>query len=66
MGIGAYFLQGDDGIGSSESKTTFGGFAQAGYQFPNPYFVEAKYQLVAEKADGLSANGLMLFVGRRF
>ena len=66
LGLGAYFLKGDDGIGSSESKTTVGGFAQAGYQFPNPYFIEAKYQLVAEKADGLSANGLMLFVGRRF
>lgn len=66
LGIGAYFLQGDDGIGSSESKTTVGGFAQAGYQFPNPYFIEAKYQLVAQKADGLSANGLLLFVGRKF
>ena len=66
LGIGAYFLNGDNGIGSSQSKTTFGGFAQAGYQFPNPYFIEAKYQLVAGKADGLSPNGLMLFVGRKF
>ena len=66
LGAGVYFLQGDNGFGSSESKTTFGGFAQAGYQFPNPYFIEAKYQLVAQKADGLSANGLMLFVGRKF
>ncbi len=66
VGLGAYFLQGDDGFGSSQSKTTFGGFAQAGYQFPNPYFIEAKYQLVAGKADGLSPNGLLLFVGRRF
>ena len=66
LGIGAYFLNGDNGNGSSQSKTTFGGFAQAGYQFPNPYFIEAKYQLVASKADGLSPNGLMLFVGRKF
>ncbi len=66
LGAGVYFLNGDDGVGSSESKTTVGGFAQAGYQFPNPYFIEAKYQLVAQKADGLSANGLLLFVGRRF
>ena len=66
LGLGAYFLQGDDGNGSSQSKTTFGGFAQVGYQFPNPYFVEAKYQLVASKADGLSPNGLVLFVGRKF
>ena len=66
LGAGVYFLNGDDGVGSSQSKTTFGGFAQAGYQFPNPYFIEAKYQIVAQKADGLSANGLMLFVGRRF
>lgn len=66
LGLGAYLLQGDNGIGSSQSKTTFGGFAQVGYQFPNPYFVEAKYQLVAGKADGLSPNGLLLFVGRKF
>ncbi len=66
LGLGAYFLQGDDGVGASESKTTFGGFAQAGYQFPNPYFIEAKYQLTASKADGLSPNGLLLFVGRKF
>ena len=66
LGAGVYLLKGDDGIGDSQSKTTVGGFAQAGYQFPNPYFIEAKYQLVAQKADGLSANGLMLFVGRRF
>ena len=66
VGIGAYFLRGNNGIGASESKTTFGGFAQAGYQFPNPYFIEAKYQLTASKADGLSPNGLMLFVGRKF
>lgn len=66
LGAGVYLLNGDDKFGSSESKTTFGGFAQAGYQFPNPYFIEAKYQLVAGKADGLSPNGLLLFVGRRF
>ena len=66
VGLGAYFLQGDNGIGSSQSKTTFGGFVQAGYQFPNPYFIEAKYQLTASKADGLSPNGLLLFVGRKF
>ena len=66
LGAGVYLLNGDDGIGRSQSKTTVGGFAQAGYQFPNPYFIEAKYQLVAQKADGLSANGLLLFVGRRF
>ena len=66
LGAGAYLLQGDDGIGPSQSKTTFGGFAQAGYQFPNPYFIEAKYQLVAGKADGLSPTGLVLFVGRKF
>ena len=66
LGAGVYFLQGDDGVGRSQSKTTFGGFAQVGYQFPNPYFVEAKYQLTASKADGLSPNGLVLFVGRKF
>lgn len=66
LGAGVYFLQGNDKIGRSESKTTFGGFAQVGYQFPNPYFIEAKYQLVSGKADGLSPNGLLLFVGRKF
>ena len=66
LGAGVYFLQGDNNIGRSESKTTFGGFAQVGYQFPNPYFIEAKYQLTASKADGLSPNGLLLFVGRKF
>ena len=66
LGAGVYLLKGDDGIGSSNSKTTIGGFGQIGYQFPNPYFVEAKYQAVVGKADGLSPNGLLLFVGRRF
>ena len=66
LGAGVYFLNGDDGIGSSNSKTTVGGFGQIGYQFPNPYFVEAKYQAVIGKADGLTPNGLAVFVGRRF
>ena len=66
LGAGVYFLNGDDGIGSSNSKTTVGGFGQIGYQFPNPYFVEAKYQAVIGKADGLTPNGLVVFVGRRF
>ncbi len=66
LGAGVYFLQGDDGIGSSHSKTTLGGFGQIGYQFPNPYFIEAKYQGVIGKADGLTPNGLLVFVGRRF
>ena len=66
LGAGVYLLQGDNGIGGSQSKTTFGGFAQIGYQFPAPYFIEAKYQLTASKADGLSPNGLLLFVGRKF
>lgn len=61
-----YFLHGDDGNGDSHDKTTLGGFGQIGYQFPNPYFVEAKYQAVVGKADGLTPNGLLLFVGRRF
>lgn len=66
LGAGVYLLHGDDGVGSSNSKTTVGGFGQIGYQFPNPYFVEAKYQAVVGKADGLTPNGLVLFVGRRF
>ena len=61
LGAGVYFLN-----GNSSSKTTVGGFGQIGYQFPNPYFVEAKYQAVIGKADGLTPNGLLLFVGRRF
>lgn len=66
VGAGVYFLHGNDGVGSSKDKTTLGGFGQVGYQFPNPYFIEAKYQVLAQKADGLSGNGLMLFVGRKF
>lgn len=66
LGAGAYLLRGDDGVGDSNSKTTIGGFGQIGYQFPSSFFVEAKYQAVAGKADGLSANGLVLFVGRSF
>ena len=66
LGAGVYFLHGDDGVGRSHDKTTLGGFGQIGYQFPNPYFVEAKYQAVIGKADGLTPNGLLLFVGRRF
>ncbi len=65
VGAGAYFLDGRSALGS-DNKVTVGGFAQAGYQLPSKFFVEAKYQLTAGKAAGLSANGLQLFVGRSF
>lgn len=64
LGAGAYLLRASGG-GNSESNTTIGGFALAGYQFPNPYFVEAKYH-VAGKVGGLSPNGFALMLGRRF
>ncbi|MBW3636109.1 MAG: outer membrane beta-barrel protein [Armatimonadetes bacterium] len=65
VGAGAYFLDGRSALGS-DNKVTVGGFAQVGYQLPSKFFVEAKYQLTAGKAAGLSANGLQLFVGRSF
>lgn len=65
VGAGAYLLEARS-IQGSKSKTTLGGFAQVGYQLPSKFFVEAKYQLTAGKAAGLSANGLMFFVGRAF
>ena len=64
VGVGPYFLRAS-GDGGSDSKTTIGGFAMVGYQFPNKFFVEAKYQ-VAGKIDGVSPNGLSLLVGRSF
>lgn len=66
IGAGAYLLNGKKAGNDSDSNVTVGGFGQAGYQFPNKFFVEAKYQLVAGRANGLSANGLLLFVGRSF
>ncbi len=65
VGAGAYFLNGRSG-GQSDSKIAAGGFGQAGYQFPNKFFIEAKYQIVAGKAAGLRPNGLLLSIGRSF
>ena len=64
LGAGAYLLRAS-GEGESEEKTTFGGFALAGYQFPNAFFVEGKYH-VAGSVGGLSPNGLSFTLGRRF
>ena len=66
IGAGPYFLQGRNGAGASKSLTTLGGFAQVGYQTPSKFFVEAKYQITAQKVAGLSPNGLLLFVGTTF
>ena len=49
----------------STSKTTIGGFASVGYQFPNPYFIEAKYNLVGKVA-GLNPSSLVIMAGRHF
>ena len=64
VGAGAYLLRAS-GNGESENKTTFGGFALAGYQFPSALFVEGKYHL-AGGVNGLSPNGLSIMLGRRF
>ena len=63
-GLGPYFVRVRND-GDSESKTTLGGYATVGYQFPNPYFLEAKYHLVG-KVNGVKPGGLALTVGRRF
>ncbi len=63
-GLGAYLVRGKV-AGVSESKTTIGGYGSVGYQFPNPYFVEAKYHLVG-KVNGLRPGGLAITVGRHF
>ena len=64
LGAGAYLLH-TSGGGRSGSKTAPGGFAVVGYQFPNPFFVEAKYH-VAGSVNGISPNGLAIMVGRHF
>lgn len=66
LGAGAYLLQGRGETGTSVSRTTLGGFAQIGYQTPSKFFIEAKYQITAQRVSGISPNGLMLFVGRSF
>ncbi len=66
IGAGPYFLQGRQAGSASKSVTTLGGFAQIGYQTPSKFFVEAKYQITAQKVAGLSPNGLLLFVGTTF
>jgi hypothetical protein len=63
-GLGVYLLRGQVGA-TTDSKTTIGGYGSVGYQFPNPYFVEAKYHLTG-KVNGLRAGGLSLMVGRHF
>lgn len=64
-GIGAYLLHASGG-GDSENKTTIGGFVVVGYQFPTPYFVEAKYHQTAGGVKSLSPNGLAISAGYRF
>ena len=64
VGVGAYLLRAS-GDGDTENKTTFGGFGVVGYQFPNAYFVEAKYHVAGDVA-GLSPNGPAFLVGRKF
>ena len=71
LGAGAYFTRASgipvaEGETDSESKTLLGGFAMAGYQFPNAFFVEGKYHLVSGKVAGLSPNGIAVLLGRRF
>lgn len=63
-GVGAYFLHrgGDD----SGNSTSIGVRGLVGYQFPNPFFLEAQYQLVAGGVKGLRPNGLLLYGGYKF
>ena len=63
-GLGAYLVRGQVGA-VSDSKTTIGGYGAVGYQFPNPYFIEAKYH-IAGKVNGLRPGGLTLMAGRHF
>ncbi|GAB4455907.1 MAG: hypothetical protein OHK0029_12860 [Armatimonadaceae bacterium] len=67
-GGGLYFLRRTGG--GSDEQTTVGIFAVAGYDFPRTLgfidFVEAKYHLVSGGANGLSPNGLVLMLGKRF
>ena len=42
--------------GVSASKTVPGGFGVVGYQFPNPFFVEAKYRITGS-VNGVDAKG---------
>jgi hypothetical protein len=64
-GIGAYITHAKTG-GITENKTLFGGFGVVGYQFPIPYFVEAKYHQTLGGVRSLSPNGIQLSLGRRF
>lgn len=66
VGAGAYLMNGESAAGNSQSRATIGGFAQIGYQTPSKFFVEAKYQITAQKAAGLSPNGVLVFVGTTF
>ena len=63
-GIGLYFLH--RGGSGSKSDTKIGGRGLVGYQFPNPFFVEAQYHLVAGGVNGLSPNGPVLYGGYKF
>jgi hypothetical protein len=65
VGAGPYFVRARGG-GVSDSSTKLGGFGLVGYQFPNKYFVEAKYHAVAGKVGGVRPNGLALLIGRTF
>lgn len=63
-GLGPYFLKASGG-GTSDSKTTIGGYGVVGYQLPNKFFVEGKYHLVGKVA-GVKPSGFALLVGRSF
>ena len=63
-GLGPYFVRASDGV-RSESKTTIGGYGVVGYQFPQKYFIEAKYHVVGSVA-GVNPGGLALMIGTKF
>lgn len=65
-GVGAYFLHASGGGTSSQSKTRFGAFLQAGYVTPlSGIFIEGKYHFVNGDLNGLGASGLSVFIGKK-
>ena len=63
LGTGIYLMRGRAG-GSTKDVTAPGGFAVVGYQTPSTFFVEAKYQLVTSKVNGMRPNGILFMVGK--
>jgi hypothetical protein len=65
-GIGLDFLHASGGGASSTTNTQIGGKLELGAELNSGPFLEAEYQEVPQKVDGVRASGFNIMIGDRF